>query len=30
VDITFDFSKIESNVTLDFPFTVPKRFEVLN
>jgi hypothetical protein len=30
VDITFDFSKIESNVALDFPFTVPKRFEVLH
>ncbi len=30
IDITFDFSKIESNVMLDFPFTVPKRFEVLH
>jgi len=30
VDIDFDFSKIESNVQLDFPFTVPKRFELIN
>jgi hypothetical protein len=30
VDIDFDFSKIESNVPLDFPFTVPKRFELIN
>lgn len=30
VDIDFDFSKIESNVPVDFPFTVPKRFELIN
>jgi hypothetical protein len=30
VDIDFDFSKIESNVPLDFPFTIPKRFELIN
>ena len=30
VDIDFDFSKIESNVQLDFPFTVPKRYELIN
>ena len=30
VAIAFDFSKVESNVALDFPFTVPKRFEVIN
>ncbi|MET3112984.1 hypothetical protein AAKU52_000703 [Pedobacter sp. CG_S7] len=30
VAITFDFSKIESNIAMDFPFTVPKRFEVIN
>jgi hypothetical protein len=30
VAIEFDFSKIESNVALDFPFTVPKRFKVIN
>lgn len=30
VDIDFDFSKIESNVPVDFPFTVPKRYELIN
>lgn len=30
VDIDFDFSKIESNVPLDFPFTVPKKYELIN
>jgi hypothetical protein len=30
INITFDFSKIERNVQLDFPFTVPKRFEIIN
>ncbi len=30
VEINFDFSKIESNVSLDFPFSVPRKFEVLN
>lgn len=29
-NLTFDFSKIERNVQLDFPFTVPKRFEIIN
>jgi len=29
-NITFDFSKVERNVPLDFPFTVPKRFELIN
>jgi len=29
-NIAFDFSKIERNVPLDFPFTVPNRFEVIN
>jgi hypothetical protein len=29
-NISFDFNKIERNVTLDFPFTVPKRFELIN
>lgn len=29
-DIDLSFSKIESNVELDFPFTVPKRFKVIN
>lgn len=28
--INFDFSKVERNVPLDFPFTVPKRFELIN
>jgi hypothetical protein len=28
--IAFDFSKIERNVAIDFPFTVPKRFEIIN
>ena len=30
INIAFDFSKIESNVELDFSFTVPKRFKVIN
>jgi hypothetical protein len=30
VDIEFDFSKIESNVQLDFPFRVPKGYELIN
>jgi len=30
ISIAFDFSKIERNVQLDFPFTVPKRFETIN
>lgn len=30
VSIALDFSKIESNVDLDFPFTVPKRFKVIH
>ncbi|MBG6236555.1 hypothetical protein IWX76_003149 [Pedobacter sp. CAN_A7] len=30
INIDFDFTKIESNVTLDFSFTVPKRFQVIN
>ena len=30
INIDFDFSKIESNVELDFSFTVPKRFKVIN
>lgn len=29
-NITFDFSGIERNVVLDFPFTVPNRFEIIN
>lgn len=29
-NISFDFSKIERNVQLDFPFSVPKRFEIIN
>jgi len=29
-NIAFDFSKIERNVPLDFPFTVPNRFEIIN
>lgn len=29
-NITFDFSKIDRNVQLDFPFTLPKRFEIIN
>lgn len=28
--IAFDFNKIERNVPLDFPFSVPKRFELIN
>jgi hypothetical protein len=30
INIDFDFTKIESNVALDFSFTVPKRFQVIN
>ena len=30
INIVFDFSKIERNVQLDFPFTVPKRFDLIN
>jgi hypothetical protein len=29
-NISFEFNKIERNVPLDFPFTVPKRFELIN
>ncbi|MBB6501491.1 DUF4292 domain-containing protein [Pedobacter cryoconitis] len=29
-NLAFDFSKIERNVQLDFPFTLPKRFELIN
>jgi hypothetical protein len=29
-NISFDFNKIERNVPLDFPFSVPKRFELIN
>jgi len=30
INLDFDFTKIESNVDLDFSFTVPKRFKVIN
>jgi hypothetical protein len=30
VDIDFEFSKIESNVQVDFPFKVPKSYELIN
>jgi len=30
VNIDFDFSKIESNVPLDFPFRVPRGYELIN
>jgi hypothetical protein len=30
INIDFDFTKIESNVALDFSFTVPKRYQVIN
>nr|WP_068888269.1 DUF4292 domain-containing protein [Pedobacter panaciterrae] len=30
ININLDFSKIESNVTLDFPFNVPNKYEVIN
>jgi len=30
ISIDLDFSKIESNVPLEFPFTVPKKYEVIN
>jgi hypothetical protein len=29
INIDLNFSKVESNVPLDFPFSVPKRFEVI-
>lgn len=30
INLDLDFSKIESNVPLDFPFSVPKNFEIIN
>ncbi len=30
LNLTLDFSKIERNVTLDFPFNVPAKYEVIN
>ena len=30
INIEIEFTKIESNVPLDFPFTVPKSFQVIN
>lgn len=30
INVVFDFSNIERNVQFDFPFTVPKRFEIIN
>lgn len=30
VEIEMDFSQIERNVALEFPFSVPKRYEVIN
>lgn len=30
IDIKLDFSKIERNLPLDFPFSVPKKYEVIN
>jgi len=30
ISIDLDFSKIESNVPLEFPFTVPAKYEVIN
>ena len=30
MDIGIEFSKIESNVSVDFPFTVPKSYELIN
>lgn len=30
IAINLDFSKIERNVSLDFPFSVPKKYEVIN
>ena len=29
-NISFEFNKIERNVPLDFPFSVPKRFDLIN
>lgn len=29
-NISLDFTKIDRNVPLDFPFTLPKRFEIIN
>lgn len=29
-NIAFDFTKTDRNVPLDFPFTLPKRFEIIN
>lgn len=30
IDLTIDFTKIESNIPLDYPFTVPKNYELIN
>ena len=30
ININMDFSKIERNVPLEFPFTVPRKYEVIN
>ena len=30
MNIAIEFSKIESNVSVDFPFTVPKSYELIN
>ncbi|MEE1946879.1 DUF4292 domain-containing protein [Pedobacter sp. KR3-3] len=30
INIEIEFTKIESNVPVDFPFTVPKNFQVIN
>jgi len=30
VAIDLDFSKVEMNVPVDFPFSVPKRYELIN
>ncbi|MDQ7949365.1 MAG: DUF4292 domain-containing protein [Pedobacter sp.] len=30
IDLTIEFNKIESNIPLEFPFSVPKNYELIN
>ncbi|MNY49659.1 hypothetical protein D3C86_1851000 [compost metagenome] len=30
INLDLDFSKVESNVPVEFPFNVPGKYEVLN
>lgn len=30
IDLSIEFNKIESNITLEYPFTIPKNYELIN